>query len=188
MIKQGLLENQVKQSYLAIGSNLGNKLENIEKAKFEIIRNGIEVIKCSSNFESLSWPNPSYPKFINIVIKVNTSLSAIQLLKTCKIIEKKLGRKKSKKNSPRICDIDIIDYNQKVLNFQNEKLILPHPRMFKRHFVLLPLYEIDKTWKDPKTNNKILNINPSCPNFEKYLNLILCTIYIASKPSINLTI
>ena len=70
---------------------------------------------------------------------------------------KKIRRVKSKKNSPRKCDIDIIDYNQNVLNLEN-KLIIPHPRMMDRNFVLLPLYQIDKTWKHPKSKKSIVNL------------------------------
>ena len=163
MIKQDILENQVKFSYLAIGSNLGNKFANIEKTKFELKKNNIEIIKNSSNFESESWPNRSNPNFINIVIKIKTYLSAIELLKLCSSIEKKLGRKKSKKNAPRTCDIDIIDFEQKILNLKNKELILPHPRMHKRNFVLLPLFEINKSWKHPKTKIGIANLINSLP-------------------------
>ena len=158
MTKQDLLENQAKFSYLAIGSNLGNKVINIEKAKTELLNNKIEIIKCSSNFETESWPNPLNPKFINIVIKVKTNLSPLRLLEKCQLIEKKLGRKKTKRNDPRCCDIDIIDYDQKILNFGDKKLILPHPSMNKRNFVLLPLFEIDKLWKHPKFNINIVNL------------------------------
>ena len=163
MKKQDLFENQVKFAHIAIGSNLGNKLDNIEKAKFELLYNKIKIIKCSSNFESLSWPNTSNPKFLNIVIQIKTHLSPIKLLKVCNLVEKKLGRKRSIKNSPRVCDIDIIDYDQKILNIDNDKLILPHPSMNKRNFVLLPLYEIDKSWKHPKTNDNIVKIINSLP-------------------------
>ena len=106
MTKQDLLENQVKLSYLAIGSNLGNKIKNLAKAKFELLDNKIEILKSSSNFESESWPNPSNPKFINVVIKIRTNLSPVRLLEVCNLIEKKLGRKRIKKNGTRIYFID----------------------------------------------------------------------------------
>ena len=163
MIKQDLLENQVKFSYLALGSNLGNKIENIERAKFELQYNKIKIIKSSSNFESLSWPNPSNPNFINIVIKIKTNIPPLELLKICNLIEKKLGRKRSTINAPRSCDIDIIDYKQKILNLKNNNLILPHPRMNKRSFVILPLFEINKSWKHPKSRKNIVNLVNSLP-------------------------
>ena len=163
MIKQDLLENQVKFSYLALGSNLGNKIENIERAKFELQFNKIEIIKSSSNFESLSWPNPLNPNFINIVIKIKTNIQPLELLKICNSIEKKLGRKRSTINAPRSCDIDIIDYKQKIVNLENNNLILPHPRMNKRNFVILPLFEINKSWKHPISKKNIVNLLSSLP-------------------------
>ena len=105
-----MLENQAKIAYLALGSNLGGKRKNIELAKFKLQNNKIEIIKSSNNYETLSWPNKNDPKFINIVLKIRTFLSPYNLLKTCNIIEKELGRKISNKNEPRTCDIDIIDY------------------------------------------------------------------------------
>jgi 2-amino-4-hydroxy-6-hydroxymethyldihydropteridine diphosphokinase len=78
------------------------------------------------------------------------------LMQKCLNIENDLGRKRSKKNEPRICDIDIIDYDQKILKGNNnKKLILPHPEMHKRNFVLLPLYEIAKSWIHPVKKKKI---------------------------------
>tara|TARA_B110000093_G_scaffold47591_1_gene50902 strand:+ start:257 stop:694 length:438 start_codon:yes stop_codon:yes gene_type:complete len=129
---------------------------NLERAKFELQNSSIKIIKSSSNFESVSWPDKSNPSYINIVIKVKTVLSPLKLLKLCNSIELKLGRKRSKKNEPRLCDIDIIDYDQKII--RNDHLILPHPRMSKRNFVLIPLYEIDKSWKHPKSKVNIANL------------------------------
>ena len=148
MIKPGILENQVRSVYLAIGSNLGNKKFNINKAKFKLHQKNIKILQSSNYYETLSWPNPKNPKFLNIILKVNTNLKPDILLKKCKEIELKLGRKKSEKNSPRICDIDIIDYDKET---NNNGVILPHPRMHLRSFVLLPLFEINKNWRHPVT-------------------------------------
>ena len=144
-------EDLVNSIYLGIGSNLGNKRLNIERTKFNLIINNIKILKCSSYYESLSWPNTNNPKFINIVLEIDTDLTPFELIKKCKEIEKKLGRKKLPKNSPRECDIDIIDFRNKKTNGD---LILPHPRMDTRNFVLLPLFEINKDWKHP-----ILKVN-----------------------------
>ena len=161
MIKQDILENQAKSIYLAVGSNLGNKKNNIEKAKFELIQKNIIILKTSSYYESLSWPNSNYPKFINIVLRISTNLKPFELLKTCKEIEINLGRKKSAKNSPRECDIDIIDYEKMILK---NKIILPHPRMHLRNFVLLPLFEINKDWKHPISKHHIKRLIFLIPN------------------------
>mgnify|MGYP001248313762 CR=1 FL=1 len=161
MIKQDTLENQVKSIYLGIGSNLGNKKKNIEQAKFKLSENNIKILQSSSFYKSLSWPNPKNPKFLNIVIRIKTNLKPSKLLNLCKKIEKSLGRKKSVINSPRICDIDVLDYDKSNLK---GKIILPHPRMHSRNFVLLPLYEIDRNWIHPVTKHHIKRLILSLSN------------------------
>ena len=144
--KQDMLENPVKSIYLGVGSNLGDKRKYIEQAKLRLLQNNIKIKKTSSFYESLSWPNPDNPKFLNIVLEVVTDLSPIKLLNVCKKIEVSLGRKKRSKNAPRECDIDLLDYNGKKID---KNIILPHPRMHIRNFVLLPLYELNKAWIHP---------------------------------------
>ena len=163
MKKQDTSENLVNPVYLAIGSNLGNKISNIEITKVELEKYKIKILKSSSNYISESWPDPSLPKYINIVIKIKTNIAPLELLKICNLIELKLGRIRLKKNSPRTCDIDIIDYNKMILNEKDSQLILPHPRMSTRNFVLIPLYEVDKSWKHPKSKINIVNLINSLP-------------------------
>ena len=163
MKKQDISENLVNQAYLAIGSNLGNKISNIETTKFELEEYKIKILESSSNYLTESWPDPVMPNYINIVVKIKTSLAPLELLKICNLIELKLGRVRSKKNAPRTCDIDIIDFNKKILNEKNSKLILPHPRMTERNFVLLPLFEVDKSWKHPKSLINIVKLINSLP-------------------------
>ena len=147
-----MLENQAKIVFLGIGSNLGSRKKNIEKAKFYLDQNDLHFISTSNYYETPSWPNPKNPKFLNIVIKVKTNLKPLKLLNLCKKIEKTLGRKKSVINSPRICDIDVLDFNKKIIN---KEIILPHPRMHRRNFVLLPLFEINKDWVHPVSKKHI---------------------------------
>mgnify|MGYP001492903538 FL=1 len=154
-------EKQAKIIYLSVGSNLGNRKKNIEKTKFELYSKGINIIRSSNYYETLSWPNPKNPKFYNIILKVSSNLKILELLKICKQIETSLGRKKAPKNSPRTCDIDIIDYNQKItVNGIN----VPHPRMHLRNFVLIPLFEIEKNWRYPNSKRYIKNLIFSLSN------------------------
>ena len=154
-------EKQAKIIYLSVGSNLGNRKKNIEKTKFELYSKGINIIRSSNYYETLSWPNPKNPKFYNIILKVSSDLKILELLKICKQIETSLGRKKAPKNSPRTCDIDIIDYNQKItVNGIN----VPHPRMHLRNFVLIPLFEIEKNWRYPNSKRYIKNLIFSLSN------------------------
>ena len=148
MKKLDILENQAKIVYLGIGSNLGDRKKNIEIAKSYLSENNLVCLSVSSFYETPSWPNPKNPKFLNIVIKAKFYSDPERLLKICKSIEMLLGRKKNKKNAPRICDIDIIDFNKKCLNIKN-KLTLPHKLMHKRNFVLIPFFEIQKNWHHP---------------------------------------
>ena len=146
--------------YIGIGSNLGNRINNIEKAKYYLDLNGINITKSSGYYETLSWPDPSKPKFINIVIQSDTKISPEKFLSIFKLIEKKLGRKKDLKNSPRTCDIDIISYDQKIFT---GSIIIPHEKMHKRNFVLIPLYELDKSWLHPKFKYNIRKLIFSLP-------------------------
>ena len=104
-------EKLAKIAFLGIGSNLGNKKRNIELAKSKLEKNNITITKVSKNYETLSWPDKKKPKFINIVLKIKTSLSPYALMKECLLIENELGRRRNKKYEPRTCDIDIIDYD-----------------------------------------------------------------------------
>ena len=163
MKKQDTSEKPANYVYLAIGSNLGNKVNNVEVAKVELEKYRITILKSSSNYLSESWPDTSKPNFINIVIKIKTNLTPLALLKICNLVELKLGRVRHKKNAPRTCDIDIIDYDKKILNEKNGQLILPHPQINKRNFVLLPLFEVEKSWKHPKSKITIVNLINSLP-------------------------
>ena len=120
----------------------------------------INLIKCSNFYETESWPNKYFPKYLNIALKISTTMTVDQLFRIIKLIEKILGRKNSKKNSPRICDIDIIDYDQKIISKKIDKseLIVPHPRLHNRNFVLIPMLEIDKNWKHPKLKLNITKL------------------------------
>ena len=156
MIKQDILEDHHNTIILALGSNIGNRAGNIEKTKFHLSR-FCYFLKVSKLYETPSWPNRSNPKFLNLIIECKTSLTIIDLFEKIKKIEILLGRKKSIKNAPRTCDIDIIDFNNSCKNivYKGEKIITPHPRMHERNFTLIPLYEIKKNWIHPKNKQKI---------------------------------
>ena len=143
-----MLENQAKIVFLGIGSNLGSRKKNIEKAKFYLDQNDLHFISTSNYYETPSWPNPKNPKFLNIVLKIKCKLNPLDLLNLCKNIEIKLGRTKSFKNAPRVCDLDIIDFDG-YISKKKDSINLPHKLMHKRNFVLFPLFEIQKNWIHP---------------------------------------
>ena len=97
MKRQDILENRAKIVFLGIGSNLGLRKTNIEKAKFLLSEYNFEFLSLSSYYETPSWPDPKKPKFLNIILKLRCYYNPQQLLKICKFIETQLGRKKAKK-------------------------------------------------------------------------------------------
>ena len=166
MKKQDTLENQVNYAYLALGSNLGKKIQNLELAKYKLSKIGINIIKTSRFYCTESWPNSKFPNFINAVLLVRTKLLLPELFKQIKLIEKSLGRIKAPKYYPRICDIDIIDFNGRCssMNFNIQKIEVPHSNMHRRNFVLLPLYEINQNWLHPKFKKNIVKLLSSLPD------------------------
>ena len=117
-----MLEKQANKVFLGIGSNLGNKKLNIENAKLHLeLNKNFKIFKTSKFYKTKSWPNPKMPNFLNIVIEGETYLKPLDLLFFLKKIEKILGRKPAKKNSPRMCDIDIIDFGHKCLKLYDRK-------------------------------------------------------------------
>ena len=159
--------------FLAMGSNLsssfGDRFDNINLAISSLSEHGIQTIKKSSFYETFSYPNKKDPKFINIVASVRTDLQPIDLMSALISIEEKLERKRGKKNDPRTCDIDIIDYNNQVLNFQYKNLYLeiPHRKLISRNFVLFPLKEIYPDWKHPKTREIISTLIQKLPEEDR---------------------
>tara|TARA_B100000963_G_scaffold342520_1_gene343453 strand:- start:1091 stop:1600 length:510 start_codon:yes stop_codon:yes gene_type:complete len=137
--------------HLNIGSNLnskyGSRFTNINIAISFLINPILKIIKISNFYETPSYPNKNYPNFLNVGLIIDYKKNYHDLFKEIKLIEKKLGRLKSKKNSPRIIDIDIIDFRKKIK--RTNELILPHPRCHLRNFVLYPILQIDPKWSHP---------------------------------------
>lgn len=131
----------VKQEiYIALGSNLGDRLANIRKAIELMKREGIEIIDESSIYETEPVGYREQEWFLNSVIKGGTELSPRRLWKRLEKIEKSMGREREIKWGPRIIDLDILFYENKVLN--GKQLQIPHPELHKRKFVLVPLKQI----------------------------------------------
>jgi len=146
---------------LGIGSNLpstfGDRFRNIETAINCLNNYKIKIIKRSSFYETPSYPNVKNPKFINLVVQIETNLPPTDLASVIIFVEELLERKRSKKNDPRTCDIDIIDYKNKILKFEynNLQFKVPHEELSNRNFVLIPLREILPKWKHPETSDGI---------------------------------
>ena len=127
--------------YLAFGSNLGNRKQYILQAVEELKHAGVRVVKLSTIIETAPVGGPGGQRdFLNAVAQAETALKPEELLAVTSQIENELGRKRSVKDGPRTIDIDILLYNDITVN--TDKLIIPHPRMWEREFVVKPLKEI----------------------------------------------
>ena len=158
---------------LGLGSNLsssfGDRFDNLDLAASYLETYKIKIIKRSSFYETPSYPDTKNPKFINIVVEASTYLPPEDLASVLIFVEGKLERKRIKKNEPRTCDIDIIDYNGKVIEFTYKNLIFkaPHEKLIHRNFVLFPLQEIAPKWIHPKTKDSIDVLINKLPNEDK---------------------
>lgn len=143
--------------YLGLGSNLGDKLEFITKAIKQISRlKNVEITRTSSMITTAPYGKTDQPDFLNCVIKLETDLKPEDLLKKCLHIENQLGRIRKEKWGPRTIDIDILLYEDNIIN--SELLVLPHPQLHKREFVLTSLNELCPNLVHPILNKKIKDI------------------------------
>jgi len=127
-------------SYIGLGSNLGNRLEHLRHAVTLLdATEGVEVVVESSVYET-DPVGPPQPEFLNAVVQVETTLSARDLLRRLKEIEREIGRTESERWGPREIDLDLLTYGQE--SVEDDDLHVPHPRMAERAFVLVPLAEI----------------------------------------------
>ncbi len=138
--------------YLALGSNLGDRQQNIEKA-VALLSPQVRVERLSSLYQTLPEGFREQPMFLNAVLRGRTSLSPQALLRRAKGIEGKLGRRPSFPNAPRPIDIDILLYDDRVMDTPG--LVIPHPHLSERAFVLVPLMEIAPQLRHPGTGDTV---------------------------------
>ncbi|MBS1951274.1 MAG: 2-amino-4-hydroxy-6-hydroxymethyldihydropteridine pyrophosphokinase [Cytophagales bacterium] len=141
---------------LSLGSNLGNRLLNINQAS-ELMEKEAGVIKKKSLiYETTPWGKKNQPDFLNQVIELDTSLTARELLVVIQNIEKQLGRVRDQKWGARTIDIDILYFGDQVI--EEKDLIIPHPLLTQRKFILVPLAKISPGFIHPvlEKNNSVL--------------------------------
>lgn len=169
----------MKAAYISIGSNMGNKVENLRKALvLTDSAENIRLTKISSFYETEPWGRQNQPHFLNATAEILTGLSPENLLKTLLNIENIMGRVRKEHWGERIIDIDIIHYEGE--NIKSENLTLPHPYFSERNFVLIPLFEIEpklvindisikKYLKKSKDNLKVTKAKGSPKDFDMTL-------------------
>ena len=143
-------------TYLLIGGNLNNRLQNLATAKAYIENELGKIIKASSIYETASWGITAQPDFLNQVLLVKTKFSAEETMQIIFFIENKMGRVRTLKNASRIIDIDILFFNDEIIHNQN--LTIPHAEIQNRKFVLIPLNEIAPNFLHPVFKQSIKNL------------------------------
>lgn len=138
------------QVFLSLGANLGDRLQNLQDALTALHHEGISITRESSNYETEPQEIEQQPWFLNIAVECRTKLFPLQLLAVLRRIEKTLGRDRTAvaiPKGPRLIDIDILLYGNAVID--TPELVVPHPRMMERRFVLAPLAEIAPELRHP---------------------------------------
>ncbi len=147
----------MNKTYLLLGSNMGNSQQQLSIAIKNITQKIGGVIRKSKLYTTAAWGNTNQPDFLNQVIVVETKHTALQTIKTILGIEEEMGRVRTKKNAPRIIDIDILFFNKQII--AENILSVPHPEIQNRRFVLIPLNELSPNFKHPvikKTMHQLL--------------------------------
>ncbi|HZQ51755.1 MAG TPA: 2-amino-4-hydroxy-6-hydroxymethyldihydropteridine diphosphokinase [Bryobacteraceae bacterium] len=145
----------MRTAYLSLGSNLGDRRGNLEIALEALERERVHVIQRSSIYETEPQDVKSQPWFLNIVVLCETTCFPIQLLGLLQRVEREMGRVRHgvARRGPRLIDIDILLFGNAVM--ETSALVIPHPRMFERRFVLEPLLEIAPDLKHPETKEPV---------------------------------
>lgn len=141
-----MCDGKAQGIFLSLGSNLGDRRENLQRAKAHLPPR-VRVKRSSSMYETEPWGYTDQPAFLNQVIEVETALKPEALLQYLKQIEQKMGREETFKFGPRSIDLDILFYGSRVI--REEDLEIPHPRLEERAFVLVPLVELAPGLKHP---------------------------------------
>lgn len=146
-------------AYLSLGSNVGNRMANLERA-LELLNAtaGITVVRRSSIYETEPWGVTEQPPFLNAAVEIGTSLEPGDLLAAVKAIEEAMGRATTVRYGPRNIDVDILLYGTLVVNWETPDLQIPHSRMLERAFVLIPLAEIAGHIQHPTASKPIADL------------------------------
>jgi 2-amino-4-hydroxy-6-hydroxymethyldihydropteridine diphosphokinase len=158
----------MKGKYLLLGTNLGDREKNLRLAVISIEKQVGKVLRRSSVFESEAWGYHDQPSFYNQVLEINTTISPESLLYEVKTIEKEMGRIRNEKWRERMIDIDILYYENEIID--TGRLVIPHPEIQNRKFTLVPLCEISAAEIHPllgKTNLELLKETPDILEVKK---------------------
>ncbi len=153
--------------FLITGGNIGDRKKNLQKAAMLIEKNIGKIIESSSIYETEAWGNNNQPAFYNQVHIIESKFSAQQIMNKILQIEKQMGRIRTIKNAARIIDIDILFFNDEIINLPN--LIVPHMEINNRRFVLMPLNELAPDLIHPVLKQSIHELLSSCKDTLKVI-------------------
>ena len=142
--------------HICLGSNIGDREKNLAQALILLERKGVKVIRKSSIYETSPVGEPEQPWFLNQVLEVLSELEPEKFLRLVLDIEKSMGRRRATPKGPRCIDIDILLAEDRIIH--TKELIIPHPEMANRNFVLVPLKEIAFGTIHPESKEKIGNL------------------------------
>jgi 2-amino-4-hydroxy-6-hydroxymethyldihydropteridine diphosphokinase len=152
---------------IALGSNLagpaGAPAAQLDAALAALAARGIGVDRRSRWWRSAAWPDPADPPFVNGVAAIRTDLSPSALLAELHAVEVLLGRRRSRPNAPRSIDLDLLDHDGAIMTGDSGGLILPHPRLSARGFVLLPLRDVAPGWRHPVSGLELAALIATLP-------------------------
>lgn len=150
------------KAMILLGGNMGNRLAYLKFAQFHIQKDIGSIAKKSAIYETEAWGDKSTKAYLNQVIQVDTLLHPMDLLNALLLIEKKAGRTRKVKWGNRTLDLDILFVEDQLI--QNEYLVVPHPEIQHRNFVLTPLVEIDADLRHPRLNKSVQELLQKCPD------------------------
>lgn len=155
----------MKEVYLLLGSNEGNRKENLSRASAHIEQRCGKIVQVSSLYETEAWGLKEQNAFLNQALMIQTSLTAPLLLAELKTIEKETGRTETVKWGPRVIDIDILFYGTEIIELPELKI--PHPYLHQRRFTLVPLNEIAKDFVHPGFKKSMKQLLEECMDESK---------------------